>query len=233
MRTYLMNGAFNTRGLQNIGLIYALDPALREIYPDEKRLQKARRRHVRLYNSHPFWNPLLVGILISMESKAGKGLLPEAMIDKVKSTVVYTFSAIGDSFFGGSLLVSWALGTMIFWYSGLETLAVGLTVFCLVFLQIFKIYTFYRGFMQGVAFLNRVKNWDLINCGAAVKMFNAALMLFFISMLCPEGEGISGFVGISLGLICFTYLVFKLSVLREFLITAVMAAAVFLSVSLF
>ena len=226
LRTYLMGSVFNTRGLQNVGLIYALDPALKKIYSEGKSLQRARRRHVRLYNSHPFWNPLLVGIFIYLERKTAKGLLPEEMIGKTKSTVVYTLSALGDSFFGGSLLVTWALGVMIIWYSGLGYAAAFLTIFCLIALQLFKIYTFYKGVTRGIAFLNRLKGWDLINCGIAVKMLNAALLLMFLVFLWPPGVGFPFFAGFAAGLCLFAYAVFKLPVCREACIAVFLAGGI-------
>lgn len=215
LRSYLMGSAFNTRGLQNIGLIYALDPALRRIYPEGKNLQRARRRHARLYNSHPFWNPLLVGIFIHLESKAARNLLPEGMISKVKSTVVYTLSAIGDSFFGGSLLVTWALGTMLMLLAGMHAAALGTTVLAFVCLQIFKMYVFYMGVTRGVAFLTRLKSWNLINWGAGIKLFNAALMLGIALMLWPGYADPAGFFVFFTAVACYCYAVFRVPVLRE------------------
>lgn len=225
MRTYIMGSAFNTRGLQNIGLIYALDPALCRIYPKGKRLQRARRRHVRLYNSHPFWNPLLVGIFIYLEGKTAKGLLPEEAIGKVKSTVVYTLSAIGDSFFGGSLLVTWALGTMLLWFSGYKGAAWTITGLVFLFLQVFKAYVFYMGLTRGIAFLNRLKSWNLINWGAAIKLFNSVFMLILVFVLWPRGAGCPVFIAFFLGVSGYAYAVFRLPVLREFLLAVAFAAA--------
>jgi len=223
MRTYLMGGAFNTRGLQNVGLIYALDPALRRIYPEGKSLQRARKRHVRLYNSHPFWNPLLLGIFIYLEGETAKGLLPEGTIGKVKSTVVYTLSAIGDSFFGGSLLVTWALGTMLLWFSGYKVAAWTVTGSAFLFLQVFKVYVFYMGLTRGIAFLNRLRSWNLINWGAAIKLFNAVLLLILVFVLWPRGAGTPAFLAFAPGIAGYAYAVFRLPALREFLIAVAFA----------
>ena len=185
-RTYLIGSAFNTRGLQNIGLIYALDPGLRVLYSDEKKLIKARKRYLKLYNSHPFWAPLLVGIFLFLEQKIARGLVPANMLPKLKSTMVYTLSAIGDSFFGGSLLITWSLSTILLLFCGLNRLAVFWMVLWFIGLQLFKVYTFYKGFSEGLAFLNRLKNWDLINLGSVFKTVNAFLLLVIWYLIWPE-----------------------------------------------
>ncbi|MBT8764227.1 PTS system mannose/fructose/sorbose family transporter subunit IID [Desulfohalobiaceae bacterium Ax17] len=185
-RTYLIGSAFNTRGLQNIGLIYALDPGLRILYPDQKRLLKARKRYLKLYNSHPFWAPLLVGIFLYLENKIARGLLPANTLPKVKSTMVYTLSAIGDSFFGGSLLITWSLSTILFLFCGLTRVAVVWGILWFVGLQFFKIYTFYKGFSEGLDFLGRLKSWDLINLGRVFKTVNALLLLIIWFIIWPK-----------------------------------------------
>jgi len=185
-RTYLIGGAFNTRGLQNIGLIYALDPALRVLYPDKKKLIKARKRYLKLYNSHPFWAPLLVGIFLFLEIKIARGIVPAKMLPKIKSTMVYTLSAIGDSFFGGSILVTWSLSTILLLLCGLDKMAVFWVVLWFLSLQLFKIYTFYKGFSEGLDFLGRLKSWDLINLGSVFKIINAFLLLVIWFLIWPE-----------------------------------------------
>ncbi|MFP4396490.1 MAG: PTS system mannose/fructose/sorbose family transporter subunit IID [Desulfonatronovibrio sp.] len=105
LRTYLMGSGFNTRGMQNIGLAFAIDPALREIYPDTGKLQKARRRYIKLYNTHHLWNHLMVALFIDLEKKISQDLVPPQTISKIKSTLGFTLSAIGDSFSAAASLL--------------------------------------------------------------------------------------------------------------------------------
>ena len=110
-RSYLVGANFNTRGMQNLGLAYAMYPGLAAIHKDPARLRQAMKRYVRHYNSHPFWAPCLVGIFLSTEARIASGTFPPAMLDKVKDRTTYTLSAIGDSVFAGSLLIFWALSS--------------------------------------------------------------------------------------------------------------------------
>ena len=103
-RTYLVGAAFNTKGLQNIGFSYVVDPGLRAIYQGKK-LQKARRRYLGLYNTHPFWTPMLTGIFLFLEQKIARDLIPVQAHVQLRSTLSYTLSAIGDSFLSGSFFI--------------------------------------------------------------------------------------------------------------------------------
>lgn len=177
MRTYFVGGCINTRGMQNIGLSYAMDPGLRLLYKDEDALQKARKHYLRIYNTHPCWTPLLVAIFFYLENKIVKGILPAKTLSQMKSTIAYTLSAVGDSFFGASLYVFWSLSTMVLlsmqWYW-----AAFFWAFAWVFiLEGFKLYTFWRGIRQGITFLSRLKSFDLINWGTRLKIINTALVL--------------------------------------------------------
>ena len=59
LRSYLIGACFNTRGLQNVGLAYAIDPGLKAIHAEPIALQQARKRSLQVFNTHPYWTCLL------------------------------------------------------------------------------------------------------------------------------------------------------------------------------
>jgi PTS system mannose-specific IID component len=185
LRTYLVGACINTRGMQNIGLSYAMDPGLRLLYTSVDDLQKARKRYLRIYNTHPCWTPLLVGLFFYMEKKILKGLLPPRALPKMKSTIAYTLSAVGDSLFGGSVYVFWSLSTMIFLALKLDWVAFGWAVTWILILEGFKLYTFWKGISQGIPFLARLRSWNLINWSARIKVINAVLLVIFWLIVWP------------------------------------------------
>ncbi len=185
LRTYLVGAAFNTRGMQNVGLIFAMEPGLRAIYPDPRRRQAARKRYLKHYNTHMFWTPLLVGIFLSLEDKISRGLFPSHVLDSVKNTTVYTLSAIGDSVFAGSLLVFWSLSTVTLLLGGLGPWALAWACVWFLALQIFKFSTFVVGYREGLKFLLHLKRWNLINWGARLKLLNAVLLGVLLYMCWP------------------------------------------------
>ncbi len=184
-RTWFVGAVFNTRGMQNVGLAYAMDPGLRAIYTDPEDLRNARKRYVRHYNTHPFWTPLLVGIFLGIEKKISHGTFPAEVLEKVRSTTIYTLSAIGDSFFGGSVLVTWSLTTVCLYMAGMTGLATAWVLSAWLALLVFKAVTFWYGFKEGLTVLQRLSRWDLINMGQRLKIVNGALLSALIVLAWP------------------------------------------------
>ncbi|BBD08858.1 PTS system mannose/fructose/sorbose family transporter subunit IID [Desulfovibrio ferrophilus] len=177
MRTWLVGAGISTRGMQNLGLAYAMDPGLMAIYGGGERLRQARQRYAQHYNTHPFWTPLLVGVFLGMEKKISKGILTVDLYESVRGTTIYTLSAIGDSFFGGSVLVLWSLTTACLFLSGHGFAAIVLGVTCFAALVLFKCWTFWFGFREGLNILHRLGRWNLINWGQRFKLLNAGLLV--------------------------------------------------------
>ncbi len=188
-RSYLVAAAFNTRGLQNIGLAYAMEPGLRAIHPDPEAFGAAMERHLAVYNSHPMWAPLLVGVYLSLEIKVAKGLVSAAAIEDIKTTTAYTLSAVGDSLFGGSLLGLWGLGAACLAASGFP-LGVAVLAVCLLFvLNVFKAATFLAGYREGLRIIKRLRRWDLINWGRRIKVVNAVMLTLLWMLTAPRAVG--------------------------------------------
>lgn len=186
MRCYMAGAGFNTRGMQNIGLVYAMQPGLSAIHADPKNYRAALKRYVRHFQSHPFWMPCLVGIFLNVEKAIAAGRFPPAMLSKVKDTTAYTLSALGDSVFAGSLLIFWALLTICLLLSGQTAAPLTLGICFFIGLQAFRAYTFVCGARQGFRFLERLKRWDLINWGRRIKYVNAGLLLWLWALIWPR-----------------------------------------------
>lgn len=220
MRCYLVGANFNTRGMQNVGLALAMEPGLQALYPKMKPRQQARRRALQHYNTHPFWSPLLVGIFLSLERDISRGILPPAMLQRVKTTTTYTLSALGDSFFGGALLVLFSLVLALLLLNGWTMAAWTWLGVCFLGLQAFKLLTFAGGLREGIAFLNRLKKWDLINWGQRVKLLNAGLLALLWLKLWPGLGGGWEWAFWSLALIIGAFCYLRLRVSRVWLVLA-------------
>ncbi|MBU1611385.1 MAG: PTS system mannose/fructose/sorbose family transporter subunit IID [Proteobacteria bacterium] len=177
VRSYLSGACFNPRGYHSIGVVYAIYPGLASIHKDPKELKNACRRYIKHFNTHPFWVPCMIGILLSAEMMISRGQLPPAMLEKVKDTTSYTLSAIGDSVFAGSLLIFWALSTICLLLAGFRFLPLGLGISLFACLQLFRLLTFWGGVRHGLSFLGMLKRWDLINWGQRIKLVNALLLI--------------------------------------------------------
>ncbi len=217
LRCYFVGAAFNTRGLQNVGLALAMEPGLAAIYPDPIERRKAWKRYTKIYNTHPLWTPFLVGVFLSLESRIARRQFPEAVLTQVKSTVVFTLSAVGDSFFGGSLTVLWALATACLLTAGAPWSAFALGALLFSALNAFKLATFVLGYRQGFGALNHIKRWNLINWGRRLKVLNAALLVILWTQVWPVGLDVLGWAGGVAAVATLAFCVGRLRMNREIL----------------
>ena len=188
LRTYLVGAAFNMRGLQNVGFMYAVDPALSVIHQNAPALRQARNRYVRHYNCHPYWTPLVAGMLLHTEAEIAKGRLSPEAFATIKDTAINTLSALGDSVFGGTLLVTWALVMAAMIVSGHAGFALVSSILLFLSLQLFKLATFIAGVRFGLSALFRMRRWNLINWGDRLKVCNVFLLLFFLLICLQEKD---------------------------------------------
>lgn len=227
LRCYFVGAAFNTRGFQTIGLALAMEPGLTALYPDPAARRRAWARYVKIYNTHPFWTPFLVGVFLALESRIARKQFPDTMLDQVKSTVVFTLSAVGDSFFGGSLTVFWALATACLLTAGQTWAAFGLGALMFAGLNAFKLGTFILGYRHGFAALTRIRTWDLVNWGRRLKVLNAALLVMLWTLAWPAGMSATAWTIGAAGVIGLAYAAGRLRLNREALVGLGIAAGLF------
>lgn len=223
LRTYLVMAAFNRRGMQNIGLAAAMEPALAVIHRHPERLLAARRRALTHYNCHPFFAPLLTGLFLALERDIARGILPEGTLEQIKKTTAYTLSAIGDSLFGGTLQASWALATMCLLASGNWVAAVVFGAVLFAGLQAFRLTSFFWGWRDAFKILQRLKKLDLINWGRRLKYVNALLLVLFWAMIWPGGIVWWNWLATLALTACAALLVSRLLVIREVMVALVLA----------
>jgi PTS system mannose-specific IID component len=215
LRSYLVNAAYNPRGLQNIGFIFAFEPALEFLYGPGERLAEARMRYARHHNCHPFFTPMLLGVLLRLETGIANGVLPPSVLEGLKDTTANTLSAIGDSFFNGTLLVTWALVSSCLILAGLPEKALWFTVQCFVFLQVFKLLSYVLGFRKGMDVLFLLRRFDLINWCDRFKCVNAVLLGLFLWLGLP-GAPMAVWAGVAFYLLFMGWLVGRRHISRVF-----------------
>ena len=102
-RSLFIQAGFNAEGMQSLGILYALYPALQELYPDSLQLQQAARRHLTPFNTHPYVAAAIIGGILFHERRIVDGEeLPE-QVNLFKSALMGPLAAMGDGFFWLSL----------------------------------------------------------------------------------------------------------------------------------
>jgi len=102
-RTLLLQATWNRRGMQNLGMAFALLPAFEYLYPDEHARTSAMARHLGFFNSHPYLGSAIVGGTLHHEERVAAGQTRPEAVDAFKQALMGPFAAVGDSFFWLSL----------------------------------------------------------------------------------------------------------------------------------
>jgi mannose/fructose/N-acetylgalactosamine-specific phosphotransferase system component IID len=105
-RSFNTMATLNYKSYMSMGFAYAVSPALRAIYPDEKEYQDAMIRHSELFNTHPYFGNLIIGVAIALEeSKAHDETITDESISSIKTALMGPLAGIGDSVFQGTYRV--------------------------------------------------------------------------------------------------------------------------------
>jgi len=102
-RSFLLQASWNPQGMQNLGLAYAVYPALKELYPDLDRRAAAVRRHLTFFNTHPYLAAAMVGGVLFHEQRIARGLEGPETVANFKAALMGPLAALGDGFFWLSL----------------------------------------------------------------------------------------------------------------------------------
>jgi PTS system mannose-specific IID component len=102
-RSLFLQAAWNPQGMQNLGLAYTVYPALELLYPDKDKRAEAVRRHLALFNTHPYVAAAIVGGVLLHEERVARGEESPAVVVKFKAALMGPLAALGDGFFWLSL----------------------------------------------------------------------------------------------------------------------------------
>ncbi|HLM43465.1 MAG TPA: PTS system mannose/fructose/sorbose family transporter subunit IID [Myxococcaceae bacterium] len=131
LRSLFLQASWNPQGMQNLGLAYALYPALERLYPERQALEAAVRRHLVFFNTHPYVAAAIVGGVLYHEQRIARGEEPPDRVVAFKAALMGPLAALGDGFFWLSLkpatgavcaalvpvLAAWAAVLFLFLYN--------------------------------------------------------------------------------------------------------------------
>jgi len=103
LRSLLLQASWNPKGMQNLGLVYALYPALERIYPDPEKRREAVQRHLTFFNTHPYVAAAIVGGVLYHEERIAAGEEDPRRVTEFKGALMGPLAALGDGFFWLSL----------------------------------------------------------------------------------------------------------------------------------
>jgi PTS system mannose-specific IID component len=161
LRSFALQAAWNRRGMQNLGFAFAIEPALRAIYPDPAPLAQALRRHLGLFNCHPYMAGAILGGAIHHELRVAAGQEPPETVQAFKQTLQGPLAAIADGFFWTALRPLFgALGAVSAMAAGLLGVVLVLVLYNAIHLTL-RISLFRAGYLGGDALVERVSRMRL------------------------------------------------------------------------
>ncbi len=103
VRSLFIQAGFNLEGMQSLGLVYALSPALEQLYPEPMARTRALQRHLAPFNTHPYVAAAIIGGILFHEVRIARGEEPEQKVSDFKRALIGPLAALGDGFFWLSL----------------------------------------------------------------------------------------------------------------------------------
>ncbi|MFZ5468237.1 MAG: PTS system mannose/fructose/sorbose family transporter subunit IID [Myxococcota bacterium] len=102
-RSFFLQASWNPQGMQNLGMAYALFPALERLYPSPEEQAAAVRRHLVFFNTHPYVAAAILGGVLYHEERLARGEEGPERVAAFKAALMGPLAALGDGFFWLSL----------------------------------------------------------------------------------------------------------------------------------
>lgn len=120
--------------MQSLGFVFALAPVLQKLYTSPEERVRSFLRHLKFFNTHPYFASFILGAVAQMEEKhAQTGRPSEEEIISFKTMVSGPYAAIGDAFFWGALKPFGAALGLAFIFLGGPIAFLGPLVFFMVY----------------------------------------------------------------------------------------------------
>lgn len=103
LRSLVLQAGWNFERLQNLGWAFCMEPALKELYPDPAQRAAAMRRHLELFNTHPYMAGYVLGAVLKAEAEVAAGRSQPEHVTALKLGLAPALAAVGDSFFWATL----------------------------------------------------------------------------------------------------------------------------------
>jgi PTS system mannose-specific IID component len=103
-RTMLLQATWNYERQQGLGWAFALEPALRRLYPDAAQRRERLAEHTAYFNTQPTLASFALGAVAGLEERRAAGEpVDGAMVSRVKAALGASLAALGDRLFWHTL----------------------------------------------------------------------------------------------------------------------------------
>ncbi len=151
LASFFMQAVWNFRTLISIGFTVCMIPVLNKLYSTPEEKCDFLKRHLKFFNSHPYFASYALGVSIRLEEMkvSGEAQTPET-IDRLKDLLISPLGAIGDRLFWATIkpasLITGMVGILL-----APTITLKFLVLLIVFLiyNVPHLYFRYKGILLG------------------------------------------------------------------------------------
>jgi PTS system mannose-specific IID component len=108
LRSFTVQGSWNYRTLIGSGFAFALLPILRELGGKPDEVEARLRRHVDLFNAHPYLSPVALGAVTRLEADGEDA----AVVERFKMAIRGPLGGLGDALVWAAWLPATLLGVL-------------------------------------------------------------------------------------------------------------------------
>ena len=103
VRSFFLQALWNFERMQNIGFAFSIEPLLRRAHRTRESFTNALRRHCEYFNVHPYFAPIVMGVIYQKEkSLADAKRAEDPTLTVLKNTMGGAFGAVGDHVIWGT-----------------------------------------------------------------------------------------------------------------------------------
>jgi mannose/fructose/N-acetylgalactosamine-specific phosphotransferase system component IID len=170
-RSLFINTTLNDRNLQNLGLVYCIQPVLKEVVKDTRMYLQRLTSYFEYFYSNPFFATVILGICINLERKNKFD-----MIHKIKLEAMSPIAALADSLVWGTLkpFATLIFGSMAFLYMPVGP--IGFWVVLFLSTNFFRVYNLFASDRLGLGIIFHLSK---LNLQQVIEFLKRAAVLYF------------------------------------------------------
>lgn len=210
VRSLLLQAAWNLDRMQNLGVAYALEPGLEALYPAPEARERALRRHLEVFNTHPYMASVVMGVVLHLEERLGEqGAELERQLRSLRLGLLGSYGAVGDGLFWAALrplaLMMGAVASVLWppWVVVVLVLGIFNAGHVLA-----RVGGFLLGYQEGVGAISRVKELNLPRWTRRIRLVTVGLAGVWAGLLVARQDWILPGLDRATGLVVGPVLVF-------------------------
>jgi len=103
IRSFFLQALWNFERMQNIGFAFSMEPFLKRAHRSQESFTRSLRRHCEYFNVHPYFAPIIMGVIFNKEKNLDETSRSEdPTLTVLKNTMGGAFGAIGDHVIWGT-----------------------------------------------------------------------------------------------------------------------------------